>query len=160
MGQRIDPRYGNNCLDAHVLDRMGSPEDTVVDEILRLAREGVFLLALPHSVKSEIEHPNTPSEVKRRAQRLLFTEPVELTPDEDTLHWKVRSLVQGNAKPGKHERDAYHLVESAKYGRYFITNDQRILKKGKELAELLPQLRIVTPTEFLAIFRGFEAGTL
>lgn len=160
MGQQIDPRYGNNCIDAHVLDHIGSPEDAVVEEILRLAWEGAFLLVLPHSVKSEIEHPNTPREVKRRAQRLLFTEPVGLTPDELVLHRKVRSIVQGNAKPGKHERDAYHVVESAKYGRYFITNDQRILKKGPELAELLPQLRIVTPTEFLAIFRGYEAGTL
>jgi hypothetical protein len=43
-----------------------------------------------------------------------------------------------------------------KYGNYFITNDVRILKKGKELSALLYPAQIVTPTQFLSIYRQSE----
>lgn len=106
MARRIDPRYFNNFIDAHVLDRTGGSEDAVIDEILSLVEEGKFTLLLPHSVKAETEHPNTPDDVKRRAAGLLFTEPVSLTAPEMELHAKVRTILQGNAKAGKHDRDA------------------------------------------------------
>ena len=156
MSRRIDPRYFNNLIDAHVLDRTVGPEDVVVDQILALVEEGKFTLLLPHSVKAEIEHRNTPADVKLRAAGLLFTEAVELTPNEEKLHQQVRKIMQGNAMPGKHDRDAYHVVESAKYGGYFITNDNRILKKASEISSLL-QLMIVTPTQFLDLYRQYEA---
>jgi hypothetical protein len=47
----INPRIGNNFIDANVLDRTGGPEDAAVDEILRLHNDGAFTLLLPHSVK-------------------------------------------------------------------------------------------------------------
>jgi hypothetical protein len=56
----VDPRYGNNFIDANVLDRTGGPEDSAVDTILELHERPAFTLLLPHSVKAEIEHPNTP----------------------------------------------------------------------------------------------------
>lgn len=156
MVRRIDPHYCNNFVDAHVLDRTGTPEDQVVDQILSLAMDGKFTLLLPHSVKDEIEHPNTPPEVKRRALGLIFTEPVTLTEPERETHRKARELLRGNAKPGKHDQDAFHVVESAKYGGgYFITNDQRILKKQPELTKLVG-IAIVTPTEFLDLYRRYE----
>ncbi len=154
MAQRIDPRFFNTLLDAHVLDRTGGPDDAVVDEILGLDE---LTLILPHSVKSEIEHPNTPADVKRRALGLIYTLPVSLTPPEQELHQRVRTIVRGNAKPGKHDRDAFHLVESHKHGGgYFITNDERLLTKRAELAQVLRRLKIVTPTEFLETYRRFE----
>ena len=122
MAQRIDPRIFNTLLDAHVLDRTGGPDDAAVDEILGLDE---LTLILPHSVKSEIEHPNTPADVKRRALGLIYTLPVSLTPPEQELHQRVRTIVRGNAKPGKHDRDAFHLVEIHKHGGvYFITIDE------------------------------------
>ena len=51
--------------------------------------------------------------------------PVELTQPELATHEKIRVLIQGNARAGQHARDAFHPVESAKYGRHFITNDGR-----------------------------------
>lgn len=50
----------------------------------------------------------------------------------------------------------FHVVESAKYGGYFITNDERILKKATEISSML-QLMIVTPTQFLGLYRRFES---
>ena len=158
MPRRIDPRYCNTHIDAHVLDRKGSLEDAVVDEILSLYEESRIKLLLPYSVKNEIEHPNTPPDVKRRAARLVYTIPVQLTQNEIDLHRKVCRILQGNAKPGKHDSDAYHLVESDKYGAgYFITNDSRIHKKRPEIAKLL-QVVIVTPANFLSLYRSFEGG--
>jgi hypothetical protein len=55
-------------------------------------------------------------------------------------------------------RDADHLFEAAKYGGYFITHDQRILKKVGQLGHLLPpSLTVVTLAEFLDIFDDFGA---
>ena len=145
----MNPLIGSNFIDANVLDRTGGPEDAAVDTILEMKWEGVFTLLLPYSVKAEIEHPNTPADVKQRAAGLIYSIPVQLTPAEVATHQRVRALIQGNAKPGQHANDAFHLVESAKYGRCFITNDGRLLKKAGEIFALL-QLRVIKPTVFLA----------
>ncbi len=157
MAQRIDPRYFNSLIDANVLDRLGGPDDAIVEEILSLYDDEKVTLLLPHSVKTEIEHPNTPADVKRRALPFIYTEPVSLTPAEVQRHQQVRDLVRGNARPGKHDRDAYHMVEAAKYGGYFVTRDRRLIKKRSEVAQVLGQgFAIVTPTEFLDAYRRFE----
>ena len=157
MAQRIDPRCFNSLIDANALDQLDGPEDAVVDQILALAKDCKVSLILPHSVKAEIEHPNTPVDVKQRALPFIYTEPVSLTPEEGRRHQQVRDLVRGNATPGKHDRDAYHMVEAAKYGGYFITRDQRLIRKRSEIARVLGQgFNIVTPTEFLEIYKQLE----
>lgn len=153
----LDPRYGNNFIDANVLDRTGGPEDAAVDEILRLRDESSFTLLLPYSVKAEIEHPNTPADVKRRAASFIYSMPVELTAPELATHKKIGALIQGNARAGQHTKDAFHLVESAKYGRHFITNDARLLKKADEIWGLL-HLRVLKPSEFLKAYRQAKAS--
>jgi hypothetical protein len=146
----LDPRVGNNFIDANVLDRTGGPEDAAVSEILRI-RAGEFLLLLPHSVKAEIAHPNTPADVKKRSMEFVYSEPVGLTPDELAKLDRTRVLIRGNAKAGQHDKDAFHLVESAKYGRHFITSDGRLLKKAGEIWKAL-QLKVLRPSEFLAAY--------
>jgi hypothetical protein len=77
----------------------------------------------------------------------LYSMEVTLTAPELATHEKLQILIQGNAKSGRHERDAFHLVESAKYGgRYFITKDRRLLKKAPEIWVAL-RLRVVKPSE-------------
>jgi hypothetical protein len=149
-----DPRYGNNFIDANFLHRTGGPEDAAVDTILKLARADEFTLLLPYSVKAEIDRPHTPAEVKRKAAQLSYSMQVQLTAPELARHEKIRALIQGNAKPGEHDKDAFHLVESAKYGgRYFLTNDGRLLNKAAEVwKELL--IRVLTASEFLAVYYG------
>jgi hypothetical protein len=57
--------------------------------------------------------------------------------------------LRGNAKPGKHEVDADHLFQAAKYSRYFITHDDRIIKRAGRLGEVLPpSLTVVTLADF------------
>ena len=158
MAKRIDPRYFNTLIDANVLDRRGDADDEAVDEMLSLYGDGKITLLMPHSVKAEIEHPNTPAEVKARAMSIIFTEPVTLTPNEVERHRQVRDLVQGNAVPGTHDRDAYHVVEAGKYGGgYFVTRDARLLKMGREVSALL-QIEVVSPTEFMRKYQEFAAS--
>jgi hypothetical protein len=145
----IDPRFGNNFIDANVLDRKGSPEDNAVDAILRYAEAGEFTLLLPYSVKEELEHPNTPKEIKRRAAGLIFSMRVQLTEQEKATHRRIRDLIRGNAQSNQHDRDAFHLVESQKNGgRHFITNDGRLLKKAAEIWQAL-LIRVLTPKAFM-----------
>lgn len=152
-----DPRYFNTLIDANFLHSTGGPEGTAVNEILKLHDNGDCLLLLAHSVRAEIEHPNTPADVKRRAARFIYSRPVQLTAPELETRVRIRALIQGNAKPGQHAKDALHLVESAKYGVFFITNDARLLKKADEIYVMLPPLRVVKPTEFLeAYYRALE----
>lgn len=158
LREYLDPRIGNNFVDANVLDRTG-PEAAAVDAILELywREDHDFRLLLPYSVKEEIAHPNTPIEVKRRAANMIFSTKVELTRSEIETHAKVRELVRGNSRSGQHDRDAFHLVESAKYGRHFITNDGRLLKQADEIWEIL-QLNVLSPSQWLAAYRAHSPG--
>jgi hypothetical protein len=153
----IHPRFGNNFMDANALDNTGSAEDAATDEILLRAEQRQFTLLLPYSVQAEIAHPKTPAEVKHKAQGLLFSMQVQLTAGELATHEKLRVLIQGNARPGQHAKDAFHIVESAKNGgRHFITNDVRLLKKAPDIWQAL-QIRVLKPTDFIAdYFRESE----
>jgi predicted nucleic acid-binding protein len=71
----------------------------------------------------------------------------------------VLAILQGNARPGKHEPDASHISEAAETGcGYFITHDKRILdRRGKLRAVLPPSLNIVSLEEFFQIFDRYTA---
>lgn len=49
------------------------------------------------------------------------------------------------------KQDSEHIFESAKYGGYFITTDERILKH-REILSAVCMAKIVKPSEFLEIF--------
>lgn len=156
MAKRVDPRIHNNFVDANFWDNSGNPlEDSAMLEVLNLAERGEIDLVLPFSVKSEIKHPNTPPEIKRQAADFVYTLQTQLTPNELAIRAKLLILIQGNAKPGKHDRDVFHLFEAEKYGGgYFITKDGRLLRKGREVEDLLTSLRIVSPSEFMKYFHS------
>ena len=67
MPRRVDPRYSNNVIDANILDRFEDGHDEAVDAIWALHRGNMVGFKLPYSVKAEIDHPHTPTEVKERA---------------------------------------------------------------------------------------------
>jgi len=146
----LHPQLGNNFIDANVLDEGSPDQNDAVKRMLSLAERAVFTLLLPHSVKGEIDHPRTPPEVKRRAAKLIYSRPVQLTVPELETHKRIGELIRGNAKSEQHASDAFHLVEAAKYGgRHFITRDKRLLKKAPEIWRAL-QIWVLSPTEFIA----------
>lgn len=156
MAMRIDPRIHNNFLDANFWDESGNPsQDRAILDILDLAEQEEIDLILPFSVKAELEHPNTPQEIKRKASDMIYTLATALTSNELKIRAKLLALIQGNAKLGEHNRDVLHLFEAHKYGGgYFITKDRRMLKRRTEIQLLLTSLQVVSPSKFMAAFRS------
>ena len=105
-------------------------------------------IIIAHSNMKEIEHPKTPGWVKQEAMTRIYTIKTCLTPHEVAIKQKIHAILTGNGKPEKMVKDAGHVFESHKYGGYFVTNDNRILKKREEISSI-SNARIVRPTELL-----------
>lgn len=143
-----DPRYHGTMIDAHLLDDIG---DDRADQ--RKARDAMvsipitdMQIMLPHSVKGEINHPNTPAIVKERASAFIYSFDTKIA-SADTLR-QARAIMRGNATSPKHDRDAEHCCDAAIWGSFFVTMDARILRKREEMAGLFPGLWIMTPVEW------------
>lgn len=155
----LDPGKCPIGIDANALNRNGTAHDALVDRLLELDRTGRINLIAPHGVRLEAQNPKTPHAVRESITSKIFTIPTGLTSGESSTRRKVEAALQGNARPGKHSADAEHLAEAAKYCGYFITHDERILKKSHGLSALLPpSLNVVTLANFLQIFDDYEAG--
>ena len=154
----LDPRKCPVAIDANALNRDGSAHDGLVYRLLALSSAGTIRLLVPKRVREEILDPRTPAHIQEAALPQIFSYSVGLNSDEQRRHRIITQELQGNAKPGKHEADADHLFEAAKYGGFFITHDARILTRAGRLGEALPpSLAVVTLADFLAIFDDWEA---
>jgi predicted nucleic acid-binding protein len=155
----LDPRHVNVTIDTNALHKDGTTRDVLVDRVLELRQADKIRIVIPAGVREEVQHPRTPQSVKDAVLPEIFTIPTGLNPQEQDFRRRVTAALQGNAAPGKHAADAYHLAEAAKYGGYFITHDERVLKKSGDLRDLLPpSLQVVTLERFLEIFDEYEAG--
>jgi predicted nucleic acid-binding protein len=155
----LDPRRVNVTIDANALDKDGTTRDVLVDRVLELRRADKIRIVIPAGVREEVQHPRTPQGVKDAVLSEIFTIPMELNFQERDFRCRVAAALQGNAAAGKHAADAYHLAEAAKYGGYFITHDERVLKRSGDLRDLLPpSLQVVTLERFLEIFDEDESG--
>ncbi len=149
----LDPRICPVTIDANALNRDGSDRDRLVDRLLALSAAGTINLIVPKGVRQEILNPGTPAHVQEAALPKIFTIGVSLNSDEQRRKRIITQELRGNAKPGKHEADADHLFEAAKYCGYFITHDARILTRCGRLKEVVPpSVTVVTLEDFFAIF--------
>jgi hypothetical protein len=157
----LDPRICNVAIDANSLDRPDAARATEVDRLLALRNAERITLIVPKGVRLEFQDAATPDPVKEAGSSQLFTISVGLNSEELRLRCDIERELQGNAKPGKHKADADHLFEAAKYGGYFITHDDRILRRAGKLGHILPSsLTVVTLARFLEIFDAYERGDL
>ena len=147
----LDPRRANNFLDSCAFDPKYSPEDDAAQQIRALGKDGQVNLVLTHSNQKEIDHPNTPADVKREAAAMLYTIETSLNQDEVARKNQIHAVLTGNGKPEKYAADAAHVFEASKYVGYFITTDQRILGKREELRRV-SAATIFTPSEWLKVF--------
>lgn len=145
-----DPRYHGTMIDAHLLDDIA---DDRADQ--RAARDKMvsipiteMQIMLPHSVKAEIEHPNTPALVRDRASAFIYSFDTKIA-SADTLR-QARAIMRGNAASDKHDRDAEHCCDAAIWGSFFVTLDARIIRKRDEMLVLFPGLWIMTPLGWIA----------
>ena len=147
----INPNTRTNFMDSCAFDPKYEPEDISAHEIFCLYEQGKFVLNIAHSNLKEIDHPNTPIWVKKEAEALIYTLPVDLTPEEIQLKQRILVILAGKGKPENMVKDAEHVFEASKYCGYFITTDKRILKKKSELNGIVSCF-IVKPSEFIKIF--------
>jgi hypothetical protein len=149
LRRKTHPRDCHNYLDSNLFDRH---DDNDANRILAMRESGVVSFVIAKSVKDEVDHPNTPPKAKAKASGMLFTFPVRPSADEDRKKERVYAILIGNAiNTEKHKPDANHVLEAGIHHGYFITIDDRILKKRGQL-EAACGVRIVTPTEWLAFF--------
>jgi len=159
MVKVINPFFFNNFIDGMLLND-GKDRYSLIEEMKERFDSSNIDFMLPHSVKAEIEHPNTPNHIRSRASNFIYTVPVVLVdPERETLR-RIKDIIHGNAKSGRHERDAFHLFECDKYGGgHFLTQDSRLLKKGDELNESgLISLLVISPRDFLAKLEKFSSS--
>ena len=147
----LDPRLASNFLDSCAFDPKYTPEHEAAQEIRALGKEGTIRLLLTHSNQKEVDHPNTPIDVKREATGMIFTIKTALTSGEQSHKARIHAVLTGNGKPEKYVADASHVFEAGKYGGYFITTDQRILTK-REALRPLSAATILTPSEWIKVF--------
>lgn len=152
----LDPRRANNFLDSCAFDPKYAPEHEAAQQVRALGNGGEVHLMLTHSNQKEVDHPNTPADVRREAIGMIFTIETTLTPDEIARKNAIHNILTGNGKPEKYAADADHVFEASKYIGYFITTDQRILDKREELRKVCAAT-IFTPSEWLKVFHVSSA---
>lgn len=151
----LDPFRAHIFVDSCAFDPKYEPESSSSAELFRLYESGEINLIVSHSNMKEIEHPNTPAYVKQAAFSKIYSLNTHLTQQEEILKKKILDSLSGK---GSHERmmqDSTHVFEAHKYGGYFVTTDERILKKKKELLTIC-DATIVKPSELLKLIRNYK----
>ncbi len=141
------------AVDANALDRDGSPRDAAVDAFRAAVAAGRVRLFVPSGVLAEMRAPGAPAAV--RAEALGLPPPRRAAPPTARQHIdriRVRAIMRGDGRPGKHDADASHLSEAAEAGcDAFLTRDGKILRKRDVLRQALPpHLHIATLDGFLS----------
>ena len=156
----LDPRICNIALDANALDSDGTERDQLVTRFRELSDTAKVNVVLAGGVRGEVQHPNSPGEVKAAMLPQIFNLRPGLNAGQQIERRRVADILQGNAKPGAHAADASHLSEAAETGcGYFITHDKPILGKRDELRAVLPPtLQIVSLREFFEILDDYQEG--
>lgn len=156
----VPPQKANIHIDSCAFDPKYYPEDKSAEEIWRFYekwKDTGIILEIAHSVLKEIEHPGTPLWVKERAHKIGYTIPNDFTDEEKNLLHDVKKILAGNGKIENICQDARHIFEAHKHGHYFVTTDERILKKKGELHKICScSLSIVKPSELLALIETYE----
>jgi hypothetical protein len=155
MKKPPDPKYGSVFFDSCAFDGGNEQEQAASNEARSLFAESGGEIKIVHSVKKEIDFPNTPQSVKDEANQLIYTIEVQLNPEEEAELNDVQNIIVGDGSLEKREADCRHVFEAIKYGRYFVTTDKGILNHSKEILDRFSTLFIVKPTEFLSIINDY-----
>lgn len=153
--KHLDPRLANILVDSCAFDPKYSPEDKASTALFELSNAGKLMLMVAHSNQKEIDHPNTPAWVKREAQSRIYTIETGLTEGEQKIKRAILQILAGNGSPDKMRQDADHVFEASKYGSYFVTTDNRILSKARELYGLC-SVTVLKPSSMLEIYKQHE----
>lgn len=150
----MNPWITNSFLDSCAFDPKYHPEDQAAMELFRLHQTEHLGIRLAHSNQREVDHPNTPAWVKAKAAGLVYTTRVTLTPAEKSRLSSIQGILAGNGKPENVADDARHVFEAQKYGSYFVTTDERLLKRADAIRTECG-VEILRPSQFLELVRHY-----
>lgn len=158
--RKPDPRYASIRVDSHFFDNhIDADQRAAADQLIELAEKLEILIAVPHSVRKELDHPSTPAHTRAQAARLPYTMDTGMGQARNLA--VVQRIMRGNALPGKHAKDAAHIYDAALWQcSYFVTCDKRIIAKQSELNEAIDGLWVLKPTEMLEIYAEFSRSSL
>lgn len=150
---QYSPRNSNVALDTNAFEPANIKEKENLDRFLTMAELGDFVLIAPHSVMKEIDNPKTPKRIRKLFSDQIATVQVGLTVEELQKRENIRKILKGNSGSNKHDADAEHLAEAAKYAGFFVTHDNRILKYSDRLRdEIGSHFSVVSMDGFLSIY--------
>lgn len=153
----LNPYFANIFIDSCAFDPKYEPESSSAEEIFRRHEKKEISLVIAHSTIKEAEHPNTPKHVKETALGQIFTIETNLPPQERLKKREIWDVLSGNGKPEKMKQDAEHVFEAHKYGGYFVTTDERILKLRDKLHRVT-NAHIVRPSELVSLLDEHDAS--
>lgn len=156
----IPPQKANIHIDSCAFDPKYYPENESAEEIFRLYenwKNTGIILEIAHSVLKEIDHPNTPLWVKKRAYKIGYTISNDFTDEEKNLLRRIEEILAGNGKVENICQDARHIFEAHKHGHYFVTTDKGILEKKEKLNKTCScSLSVVKPSEILFLIKMYD----
>lgn len=155
MKKPPDPFYNPVYFDSCAFDGGSEQEQAASIEARTLFTENGGDIKIVHSVKKEIEFPNTPQWVKDEANELINTIETQQTENEDEELREVQRIIVGNGILKAREADCMHVAQAVKYGRFFVTTDNGILKHSTEILDRFSSLFIIKPSEFLNIVKQY-----
>lgn len=135
-------------------ENISEEEQKACLKILEWSKESIVGLHLPASVKKELEHKNTPSWVKEFVMECVIICKTDLTKEEQRRLKNIEDIVIGNGKRENYKSDAMHAFMSDKYGKYFITLDNRLIKKRETIETSSTGIKICRPSEFVEILEN------
>jgi predicted nucleic acid-binding protein len=148
LSRFANPLYVNNLIDANFVDHIAGKSWEPIRHILELYAAGEIQLIIPHSVLTELLSHRTPAAVRAVAQEFIFTIPTSLTVAERIQRDRLLQRAKGNAELKNIAADLSHVAEASKYGGYFITLDERLLKRAAVISDMVG-VEVVTPEHFI-----------
>lgn len=151
----VPPQKAVIHIDPCAFDPKYYPENKAAEEFFCICKNRKDVITeISYSVQKEIDHPKTPFSVKKIANSTGYTIETGLTEEEKDLLRKIQVILAGNGRVERIRKDAEHVFEAHKHANYFVTTDNRILRKKEELFKIcLNSLSIVKPSEILSLIK-------
>lgn len=126
-------------------------EQKATFHILKWVEESVVIPEVSNSVLKEIEHASTPTWVRETALRFISTRHLTLNPKQTEILKRIKDIIIGDARTETYENDALHIFIADDLAEYFITTDERLLKRKNEVKKVSTGIKICKPSEFVQI---------
>ena len=140
------------ALDANIFDRPRPEQAFLLERLRTLVSSGHIELFWPSGIIAEMLHPHAPEEIRAAARDVVARRPFPLSARQQIDRIKVRAILRGDGRAGKHDADASHLSEAAEAGCLtFVTWDSKILRKRDTLRAALPSgMRVLSLAELVS----------